>query len=487
MAISQGLRGLVKGPSIAVILVGGALASNCLADPDARAATPGDLFGVNAQELFGEPQSTWDPQLAAIAAGGLGLVRTSARWSTVESTAPSGGGHSYDWSSYDAIVGELSAHGLRWYPALEYAPGWAAQASGDQSPAPARDADFAAYAAALAARYGPAGSFWSSHPSLAPEPVVDYEIWNEENSAVFWPSQADAPERYADLYAAARLAIRARVPQARVVVGGLALFNPPVVQDEVGFLELMLAHRPDLRGAVDAVGLHPYQATLQDTNTRLSLVRQAVNGLLGPAVPIDITEVGWTSTSTPEEQRATYLSGLASELPGSQCNVARVLAYAWTTRESDPLNPEDWFGIWNHDASAKPSGQAYTGMVRRLATQPLSESPSDPCTQRPAAPPVAAALPVPGPRLRLRLSADRGHRRLTVFARCPSSCAMTVALSRRRAAKLIPVARRSTAFSKRRRQFRLRYPRRARVMRLDVVATGTGGGHTTRVRTLRAG
>jgi len=94
---------------------------------------------------------------------------------------------------------------------------------------------------------------------------------------------------------------------------------------------------------------------------------------------------------------------------------------------------------------------------------------------------------VPGPRLRLRLSADRGHRRLTVFARCPSSCAMTVALSRRRAAKLIPVARRSTAFSKRRRQFRLRYPRRARVMRLDVVATGTGGGHTTRVRTLRAG
>jgi len=63
---------------------------------------------------------------------------------------------------------------------------------------------------------------------------------------------------------------------------------------------------------------------------------------------------------------------------------------------------------------------------------------------------------------------------------------MTVALSRRRAAKLIPVAHRSTAFSKRRWQFRLRYPRRARVMRLDVVATGTSGGKTARVRAIRA-
>src|SRR5262249_20534486 len=158
---SQGLRGLVKGPSIAVIAVGGVLA---VTDPNAYAASPGDFFGVNAQEVFGEPQSSWDPQLAAIAAGGLGLVRTSARWSTVESSAPSGGRHSYDWSSYDAIVGELSEFGLRWYPALEAAPGWAAQASGDQSPAAAHDGDFATYAAALAARYGPGGSFWSGHP-----------------------------------------------------------------------------------------------------------------------------------------------------------------------------------------------------------------------------------------------------------------------------------------------------------------------------------
>jgi len=45
---------------------------------------------------------------------------------------------------------------------------------------------------------------------------------------------------------------------------------------------------------------------------------------------------------------------------------------------------------------------------------------------------------------------------------------------------------RSTSFSKRRWQFRLRYPRHARLMRLDVVATGTNGGRTTRVRTIRA-
>jgi hypothetical protein len=421
-----------------------------------------------------------------MASGGLQLVRTDASWAMAESRAPAAGRHTYDWTGPDAVVGQLAAYGLRWHPVLDFAPGWAANAPGDQSPAPAHTADFAAFAGALADRYGPGGSFWSSHPKLDPQPLLDYEIWNEENSGTFWPSQSDAPERYADLYAAARQAIRARVPSARVVVGGLALFNPPVVQDEVGFLERMLAHRPDLRGAVDAVGLHPYQATLVDAGTRLALVRHAVDGLLGPAVPIDVTEIGWTTTSTPEASRASYLAGLALELPESACNVGRVLVYAWTTRESQPQDPEDWFGIWNGDGSPKPSGQAYTAAVRAVRAQQFAERPSDPCAPRPSVTPRGIAKPAAGPRLELRVRADRRHRRLTVFARCPDGCALGVALTRLRAAQRIPVAHRTTSFSKRRWRFRLRYPRRARALRLEVVATGAGGGQTARVRQIRA-
>jgi len=454
----------------------------------AKAASLDGFYGVNVQQVFSGSPASWQPQLAAMQSGGLQLARIDARWENVEPNPPSGGTHHYNWTLYDSIVGALAQHYIRWYPIVDYSTDWSGVIPGDDASAvaPEHVGDFGSYAFALAKRYGPGGSFWSAHPSLPAMPVTEYEIWNEENSTTFLHPQDYAPEAYADLYMGARAAIKSADPQARVIVGGLAL-GIPGVTDEVQFLQRMAAHRPDLKGNVDGVGLHPYQRSLSDTYMRLAHFRQALDQVAGGSVPIEITELGWATTSVSEAQRATDLGALAKQLPRSDCNVDRLLPYTWLTQETNPSDPEDWFGIWNHDASAKPSGQAYTGMVRRLATQPLSESPSDPCTQRPAAPPVAAALPVPGPRLRLRLSADRGHRRLTVFARCPSGCSMTVALSRRRAAQLIPVAHRSTAFSKRRRQFRLRYPRRARVMRLDVVARGTGGGHTTRVRTLRAG
>ena len=460
------------------------MAANCSVAVAADAAATDDFYGVNAQPLFYQPGARWQPQLAAISAGGLQLVRTDARWWSVEPDAPSGGNHTYDWSYYDGVVGALSDNGLRWYPALESAPDWASDGAGDQSPAASHIGDFAAFAAALASRYGPDGSFWRTHPSNDPMPVLDYEIWNEENSAVFWQSQADAPERYADLYAAARQAIHAVVPQSHVVVGGLALDNPPVVQDELGFLARMLAHRPDLRGAVDAVGLHPYQATLANTNMRLDRFRQGVDQLLGPSVPISVTEVGWASTAVPEAERAADLAGLAAELPGSNCRVDHLLPYAWTTPESDPVDPESWFGIWNLDVSPKPSGAAYTQTVlgmRGLAGQ-APPRPADPC---PPPPSTDASGPPRGPSLKLRALLDRRHGRVQVFARCPAGCSLKLALLRRRASALVPVGHRRAKFTTRRRHFRIRYPHRTRALRLDVLATGTGGGRTSRVRHLR--
>jgi hypothetical protein len=246
----------------------------------------------------------------------------------------------------------------------------------------------------------------------------------------------------------------------------------------------MLAHRPDLRGAVDAVGLHPYQANLADTNVRLNRFRQGLDQLLGPSVPISVTEVGWASSAVPESDRAAYLAGLAAELPGSNCRVDHLLPYAWTTPESNPQDPESWFGIWNLDGSPKPSGAAYVQAVlgmRSLAGQAPTR-PVDPCLPPPSSDPSG---PPQGPSLKLRALLDRRHDRVRVFTRCPKGCSLKVALLRRRATALIPVGHRKAKFTTRRRHFRIRYPRRTRALRLDVLATGTGGGRTSRVRHLR--
>ena len=155
-------------------------------------------------------------------------------------------------------------------------------------------------------------------------------------------------------------------PRARVIVGGLALFNPPRTMDEIEFLERMYLHRPELRGALAGIALHPYQESLPDTFMRLARFRTALDRFDSPAVPIEITEVGWPTTKVSESERAVDLGTLARVLPRSDCNIDRFLPYTWVTSERDPANAEDWFGIWNRDGSPKQSGAAYLSAVRLM-------------------------------------------------------------------------------------------------------------------------
>src|SRR5205814_5986338 len=129
-------------------------------------------------------------------------------------------------------------------------------------------------------------------------------------------------------------------------------------------------------GNVDGVGLHPYQQTLADTYMRLARIRQALDQVAGASVPIEITEVGWATTSVSESERATDFSLMAEQLPNSDCNVDRLLPYTWLTRESDPSDPESWFGIWNHDGSGKPSGVAYLNAVKLMRGLTATPPPS---------------------------------------------------------------------------------------------------------------
>ena len=70
----------------------------------AKAASLDGFYGVNVQQVFSGSSSTWQPQLAAMASGGLQLARIDARWANVEPNPPSGGTHNYNWSQYDSIV-----------------------------------------------------------------------------------------------------------------------------------------------------------------------------------------------------------------------------------------------------------------------------------------------------------------------------------------------------------------------------------------------
>src|SRR5829696_5617150 len=228
------------------------------------AATPAhavseDFFGVNGQMLPTLPADQQERHLAAMAAGGLQVVRRDASWGYAEPSPPDPGtgAHTYRWDEFDEQVALYARHGLRWLPIIDYSTAWSGRIAGDYFSPPADPRPYAAYAAAIARRYGRGGNFWRVHPELPELPVRKYEIWNEQNTEHFWRGQADAPERYAELYLAARGAIKAVDPGARVIVGGLALENAGVT-DPDDFVRRMYRHHPDLVGNVDAIGFHPY-------------------------------------------------------------------------------------------------------------------------------------------------------------------------------------------------------------------------------------
>jgi hypothetical protein len=463
----------------------------------AQASASDGFFGVNVQQVFSGPSSAWQPHLTAMEDGGLQTARIDARWAIVEPNPPSGGMHSYNWSMYDGIVQGLAQHGLRWLPIVAYSTSWSTSVPGNTNAAvlPSRIPDFAAYAAALARRYGRNGTFWQSHSSLPYVPVTDYEIWNEENSTVFWQPQAGNAEEYADLYAAARSAIRGSDAQARVIIGGLALNNPPDVTDELDFVRRMLAHRPDLAGNLDGVGLHPYQRTVGDTYMRIARFRQGLDTITGPSVPIEITEVGWSTTAVSDAERGADLAQLAQDLPRSDCNVDRFLPYTWITEESDYSNAEHWFGIWNRDGSPRASGQGYLSAVQlmRSSAAPGGTVPICSTDYNTSPKPAPAITPHPpkGPRLILRVQHKKHRPYVIVRAQCRKGCQLNVDLMARKPHKndfRTRVTRKATKFSSRRMLIHLRIPkklRRQKHAQVVVTATGQNGAATVAARKVR--
>ena len=319
----------------------------------AARARPAIAYGINAGGLLQQPADRWPAVLAQFSAAGMTFVRADASRSGIEATPGV-----YDFSSTDRLVAALAKASLRWYPMVGYSSAWSGVSPGDLFSRPADPSGYVAFAAALAKRYGTGGSFWGEHPELPALPTTRYEIWNEENAHMFWREQATAPEDYADLYAATRAAIRRVDPTASVVVGGL------VEMGSVSFISRFFAHRPDLRGKVDAIGYHTYNPSAGDMLSSMSTIRAAINAV-DPGVPIDITEAGFSTVGMSEARRSANLSALVSGVAAHpKLGVRSLLYFSAMTEYRDPTSWFHWLGLWNLDGTPKLSATALLAAVR---------------------------------------------------------------------------------------------------------------------------
>jgi hypothetical protein len=187
----------------------------------------------------------------------------------------------------DELVGAAAARDLSILPVIEYTPNWAAKQPGNSGSPPKSPLYFAAFLTALVNRYGPHGTFWSSHPSLPVRPIRMWQIWNEPHFSTYWATQPFAAS-YVSLLAAARRVLDASDPGAKIVLAGLA---------DVSWQYLAQIYKvPGASRTFDVVAIHPYTASANGVITILQKARAVMNQYGDSQKPIMATEITWPSS-----------------------------------------------------------------------------------------------------------------------------------------------------------------------------------------------
>jgi polysaccharide biosynthesis protein PslG len=230
-------------------------------------ASPAKPVGYDAQVPSQADPSSY---VGLIEKGGANSLRDDVSWAYIEPTQGT-----FDWADPDEIVTEAAEHHLHPLLIVDTSPLWASggsTANPDWFWLPPRSAAaYGAFAAAVAARYGPGGAFWQDHPTLPVYLPAGLELWNEENLSSSWGGEAPDPGLYTAMAKAAYPLIKQADPTMTVVLGGL---SPAGGYDDVtcsgqtgtghdasawnGVNYLQALYGDGIHGYFDAVGWHAY-------------------------------------------------------------------------------------------------------------------------------------------------------------------------------------------------------------------------------------
>jgi hypothetical protein len=249
----------------------------------APAATPFGFVGMNIDGPLLAAGVNLAPIFTRMEASGVETVRTVFNWVDAQPYQDS----PISFKQTDALVGDAAARGMTLLPVIIYTPSWDAAPHDPGTLAnPVDDAPYAAYAAALVRRYGPRGSYWSSHPGTRRLPIRRWQIWNEPNFNYYWRQPYAAS--YVRLLAAAHAAIHAADPGAQVVLAGF----PNLAWKCLDTIYSV----PGAARDFEIVAVHPYTEQPTDVIRFLQLVRDSMKLHGDVRKPLLVTETGWNSS-----------------------------------------------------------------------------------------------------------------------------------------------------------------------------------------------
>ena len=136
-------------------------------------------------------------------------------------------------------------------------------------------AEWSTFLTAAVERYGPDGEFWATHPEVPNEPIVDWQLWNEQNSKTFFAPKPSA-KAYVKLLKAGHDAIAQADPGADVILGGMAeLAGSRKAIPGSEYLEQLYNVR-GVKNYFEAVALHPYGATIAKVSSQVETYRKVI-------------------------------------------------------------------------------------------------------------------------------------------------------------------------------------------------------------------
>ncbi len=240
-------------------------------------------------------------ELSRARALGVRWIREELPWGSIE-RAPG----RYSWRHFDALMVAAARAQLHVLPLLLGTPSWARSPGTDHFALPSDPRAFGAFAARAAARYGPGGTFWRSHPwldsRLAPQ---WFELWNEPYYRFFSTTGVD-PTRYAAMVRAATEAGHAANPATRWLMAGDLTYLDGFGRRQQ-WLPALAAADPGLMPLIDGVAVHPYMFGAPSAKegiplpfrfARVDAVARELTRLGAGPVPLWITEIGWSTCDT---------------------------------------------------------------------------------------------------------------------------------------------------------------------------------------------
>jgi|SRR5215203_1355133 len=293
-------------------------------------AVPPRFWGVVPQSTLGSEQ------FQRLGKGGVESVRIPVGWADLQ---PQEGGQ-INWGGVDEVVEKAARAGIDVLPTITGAPTWAVPTAsvpgggGSKASArlPVKGAAATAWKALLAeaaARYGPNGSFWTSHPGVPVQPIRTWQIWNEPNFKYFVAKPN--PAEYGKLVKLSNSALKSVDSGAQVVLAGLfsqpkggryvrvvngkkKVVNPTNVNYYASyFLEQMYKANPGIKSKFAGVSLHPYTGSWKYLTPEIEEVRKVLTANGDGRKGLFITEIGWSSGPPSSDGSNSFAKGPAGQ------------------------------------------------------------------------------------------------------------------------------------------------------------------------------